>query len=131
MPRRGLYEVTEVLDSDCDLRVGDRLSQTEYAKAQEKYGFQRFVTEKFKVTKVHHADVSLNSGDLLTENEMEALKADIRQRFNGEWYSVDSKTGDRFAADDLTESAVVDALLSGEEREANFKRIYRYNRADG
>ena len=36
------YQVTEVLDSACDLEVGDRLSQAEYAKKQEDYGFPSF-----------------------------------------------------------------------------------------
>ena len=39
------YEVTEVSDSNCDLKVEDRLSQAEYVKAQMEYGFQRFVTQ--------------------------------------------------------------------------------------
>ena len=120
-----LYEVTEVLDSDCDLEVGSRLSQVEYAKAQEAYGFQRFVEQHYRVTKVHHADVSLKRGDRLTTEAVEKLKAEIRDGFDGEWHYLDSETDARLAAEDLTEAGVVDASLNSEERDANFKRVYR------
>ena len=120
-----LYEVTAVLDSDCALKVGERLSQAEYAKAQETYGFQRFVEQHYRVTKVHHSDVSLKPGDLLTAKEAEELKAEIRNGFDGEWHYLDSETDARLAAEDLTEAGVVDASLSSEERDANFKRVYR------
>ncbi len=119
------YEVTAVLDNDCDLKVGDRLSQAEYAKEQETYGFQRFAELHQRVTKVHHPDISLNLGDLLTEDEVDALKAEIRQGFDGEWHYFDSETDARLTAEDLTEAGTVDASLSGEERDANFKRVYR------
>ncbi len=120
-----LYEVTEVLDGDCDLEVGDRLSQAEYATKQEEYGFQRFVEQHYRVTKVHHADVSLKPGDLLTAEEVEKLKAEIRDGFNGEWQYLDSETDARLAAEGLTEAGVADASLNSEERDANFKRVYR------
>ena len=120
-----LYEVTEVLDSNCELAVGDRLSQAEYAKAQEAYGFQRFVEQHARVTKVHHADVSLKPGDLLTPEKVEELRTEIRDGFDGEWHYLDSETDARLATEDLTEAGVVDASLGGEERDATFKRVYR------
>lgn len=120
-----LYEVTAVLDSACDLKVGDRLSQVEYVKAQEVYGFQRFVDQHYRVTRVHHADVSVKPGDLLTDKKAEELKADIRDGFDGEWHYLDSETDARLTAEDLTEAGGVEASLSGEERDANFKRVYR------
>ena len=119
------YEVTAVLDNDCDLKIGDRLSPAEYAKAQEEYGFQRFVELHHTVTKVHHPDISVSPGDLLTANEVEALKTGIRQGFDGEWHYFDSETDALLAVEDLTETGTVDASLTSEERDANFKRIYR------
>jgi DNA-directed RNA polymerase subunit beta' len=119
------YEVTAVLDSGCDLMVGDRLSQAEYAKAQEKYGFQRFAQLHYRVTNVHHPDVSLKSGDRLTADDVETLKAKIRQGFDGEWHYLDSETDARLAAESLTAAGTVDASLGSEERDANFKRVYR------
>ena len=119
------YEVTAVLDNDCGLKIDDRLSQAEYARAQEEYGFQRFAKLHYRVTNVHHPDVSLNSGDLLTVDEVEALKAEIRQGFDGEWHYLDSETDARLAAESLTETGAVDASLGSEERDANFKRVYR------
>ena len=120
-----LYEVTAVLDRDCDLNIGDRLSQIEYVKAQEKYGFQRFVEQHYRVTKVRHPDISVNPGDLIATQQVEALKAEIRDGFDGEWHYLDSETDARFAAEDLTEAGVGDVSLSSEERDANFKRVYR------
>ena len=120
-----LYEVTAVLDRDCDLNIGDRLSQIEYIKAQDKYGFQRFVEQHYRVTKVRHPDISLKPGDLIATQQVEALKAEIRDGFDGEWHYLDSETDARFAAEDLTEAGVADVSLSSEERDANFKRIYR------
>ena len=108
-----------------DLAVGDRLSQTEYAKAQEAYGFQRFVEQHYRVTKVHHSNVSLKPGDRLTAEAVDKLKAEIRDGFDGEWHYLDSETDARLAAEVLTEAGVVDASLGSEERDATFKRVYR------
>ncbi len=119
------YEVTAVLDSNCDLKVGDRLSQAEYAKKQKEYDFERFVTKKLRVKEVHHPDVSVKPGDFITEAEDKALRAEIRDGFNGEWHYLDSETDARLAPEDMTEGGVVDISLSSEERDANFKRIYR------
>ena len=119
------YEVTAVLDNGCDLKVKDRLSQAEYAKAQEVYGFQRFARLHYRVTQVQHPQISVVRGDLLTADEVETLKAEIRQGFDGEWHYLDSETDARLAAENLTETAAVDTGLGGEERDANFKRVYR------
>ena len=77
------------------------------------------------MTKVHHADVSLEPGDLLTPEKVEELRAEIRDGFDGEWHYLDSETDARLATEDLTEAGVVDASLGGEERDATFKRVYR------
>ena len=119
------YEVTAVLDNDCDLKIGDRLSQVEYARAQEDYGFQRFAELHYRVTSVHHPDVSLKSGDLLTADEVEALKAEIREGFDGEWHYLDSETDARLAAESLADAGAVDSSLADKERDDNFKRVYR------
>jgi len=127
------YEVTEVLDSNCNLEVGDRLSQTEYAKAQEAYGFQRFVEQHYRVTKVHHADVSLKPGDLLTAEEVEKLKAEIRDRFDGEWHYLDSAISGQVAAlsavsqeDSDSSENLLEADGSRQPTTDNqFKRVYR------
>ncbi len=118
------YKVTDVLDRYCDLKAGDRLSQVQYVEAQEKHGFQRFAEIHVRVTKVNHPDVDLKSGDLLTVDNAETLKNEIRQQFGGKWHYVDSETDARLTFDTLAENAVVDASLSSEERDANFKRVY-------
>ena len=119
------YEVTAVFDNTCDLKIGDRLSQVEYARAQEAYGFQRFAKLHYRVTNVHHPDVSLNAGDLLTADDVEKLKTEIRQGFDGEWHYLDSETDARLAAESLSETGTVDASLGGKEGDDNFKRVYR------
>ncbi len=119
------YEVTAVLDNACNLKIGDRLSQAEYARALEVYGFQRFAKLHYRVTNVHHPNVSLKSGDLLTADDVEALKAEIRQGFDGEWHYLDSETDARLAPESLSETGTVDASLGGKEGDDNFKRIYR------
>ena len=119
------YEVTAVLDNNCGLKIGERLSQAEYAKAQEKYGFQRFAKLHYRVTQVQHPQISVVPGDLITADEVEDLKAEIRHGFDGEWHYLDSETDARLAAENLTETATVDTSLASEERDANFKRVYR------
>ena len=127
-----LYEVTEVLDSNCDLAVGDRLSQTEYAKAQEAYGFQRFVDQHYRVTKVHHSNVSLVPGDRLTAEEVDKLKAEIRDGFDGEWHYLDSAISGQVAALSAVsqeDSGSSEDLLDADNRQPTtdnqFKRVYR------
>ena len=105
--------------------VGDQLSQAEYAKAQEAYGFQRFAKLHYRVTNVHHPDVPLNSGDLLTADDVERLTAEIQRGFDGEWHYLDSETDARLAAESLSETGTVDASLGGKEGDDNFKRVYR------
>ena len=107
------------------LRVGSKLSHAEYGDARDGYGFQRFVEQHYRVTKVHHSDVSLKSGNLLTAEEAKELKAEIRNGFDGEWHYLDSETDARLASENLKETAAVDMDLVGEERDANFKRVYR------
>ncbi len=127
-----LYEVTEVSDSNCDLAVGDRLSQAEYAKAQEVYGFQRFVKQHYRVTKVHHSNVSLEPGDRLTVEEVDKLKAEIRDGFDGEWHYLDSAISGQVAALSAVsqeDSGSSEDLLDADSRQPTadnqFKRIYR------
>ena len=114
------YEVTAVLDSDCDLKVGARLSQAEYVKAQMEYGFQRFVTPKYRVTRVQHPKLSLSAGAELTEEEIEQLRADVRQGISGEWHYLDAETGERIAVESLTNSN----QQSTDGHSASFNRVY-------
>ncbi len=130
------YQVTDVLDSNCDLKVGDRLSQAEYVKAQMAYGFQRFVTSKYRVTRVQHPKLSLSVGAELTEEEIEELRADIRQGINGEWHYLDAETGERIAIESLTANSNPQSEISNPQDEdprqamvsdshsASFNRVY-------
>ena len=125
-----LYEVTEVLDSNCDLQVGDRLSQAEYVKAQMEHGFQRFVTPKYQVMRVQHPKLPLTVGAELTEEEIEELRADIRQRVSGEWHYLDAETGEYIAVENLTatsgntSSGDTNGSSDNSDRDASFKRVY-------
>ena len=128
------YEVTEVLDSNCDLKIGDRLSQAEYVKAQMEYGFQRFVNSKYRVTRVQHPKLPLTVGTELTEEEIEQLRAEVRQGVSGEWHYLDAETGERIAIESLTAASGSErtngnpsddpdtANASG--RDASFNRVY-------
>ena len=123
-----LYEVTEVLADDCDLRVGDRLSQVEYARGQIEYGFQRFVTPKMQVKHVHHPKLSLAAGDLITEEEVEALKSGIRDGISGEWHYVDAQTKEQIAVEDIT--AAVGVSADADSQDSGFKRVYCISEID-
>ena len=46
-------------------------------------GFHHFAELHYRVTEVQHKKIKVVPGDLLTEAEVEALKADIRQGFDG------------------------------------------------
>ncbi len=130
------YQVTAVLDSGCDLKVWDRLSQAEYARAQIEYGFQRFVIPKYRVTRVQHPKLSLAVGTELTEEKIEQLRADIRQGINGEWHYLDAETGERIAVESLTavsgnaSSERTNGSLDSPDtanasgRDASFNRVY-------
>ena len=130
------YQVTAVLDSGCDLKVWDRLSQAEYARAQIEYGFQRFVIPKYRVTRVQHPKLSLAVGTELTEEKIEQLRDDIRQGINGEWHYLDAETGERIAVESLTAvsgnassertngSADSPDTANASGRDASFNRVY-------
>ncbi|CAI8010707.1 DNA-directed RNA polymerase subunit beta' [Geodia barretti] len=130
------YQVTAVLDSGCDLKVWDRLSQAEYARAQIEYGFQRFVIPKYRVTRVQHPKLSLTVGTELTEEKIEQLRDDIRQGINGEWHYLDAETGERIAVESLTAvsgnassertngSADSPDTANASGRDASFNRVY-------
>ena len=78
------YEVTEILDSNCELEVGQRLSSAAYNKAQAMTSFQRFVTPKYRVTEVRLEDsktLSIDVGDLLTEEERKQQKEKVTSKF--------------------------------------------------
>ena len=129
------YEVTDVLDSNCHLEVGNQLSQTEYVKALTEYGFQRFVTRHHRVIQVHHPDISASAGDLLTEEEAEQLKTNIRNGFDGEWYYLDPETGELVKEEDLkvTSNAPLGETNGSPETEADdtgFTRVYRVTDID-
>ena len=122
------YEVTEVLDGDCDLKVGDRLSQAEYVKAQMEYGFQRFVNSKYRVTRVQHPKLPLTVGAELTEEEIEQLRAEVRQGVSGEWHYLDAETGEHIAIESLTansnQPSAVSSQQSTDSHSASFNRVY-------
>ena len=68
------------------------------------YGFQRFATPKYRVTRVQHPKLQLAVDTELTEEEIEQLRADIRQGIDGEWHYLDAETGERIAIESLTAS---------------------------
>ncbi len=126
------YEVTEILDSECKLTVGQQLSQAEYNRELFVYGFQRFVTPKFRVTEVQHPKISVAVDDLLTEEEAEQKKDEIRQGFDGEWHYADAAMDAILASDG--ESTIATDIRDQENEEdpetdqdADFRaeRVYR------
>ena len=130
-----LYEVTAVLDSGCRLKVGAELSQVEYVQALSEYGFQRFVTPHRRVTQVQHPDISVSTGDLLTEEQVKQRKDEIQQGFEGEWYYLDPETGELVQEEDLKVTSNVpleqtDEAAESEEDDTGFKRVYRVTDID-
>ncbi|MDE0323915.1 MAG: DNA-directed RNA polymerase subunit beta' [Candidatus Poribacteria bacterium] len=119
------YEVTTVLDSRSDWNVGDLLSQTEYANAQKKWNFQDFVKKRLRVTQVHHTNISVDIGDLLTEEEAQLLRKDIQLGFDGKLLSRDSRTGELFSEERLTDVDVSSSTEPTSDRDAHFERVYQ------
>ena len=76
------HKVTAVTDSECGLNVGDLLTSGQLKRAKD---FERFATKKRKIVQVLNSTVDVLPGDLLTEETVEQIKADIRNRFDGEW----------------------------------------------
>ena len=86
------HKVTAVTDSECGLNVGDLLTASQWNRAKIQYGFARFATKKREIVRVLNSTVDVRPGDLLTEETIEQLKADIRNRFDGEWrYQIPEK----------------------------------------
>ena len=125
------YEVAEVLDSNCELKVGQQLSQAEYNKALVVYGFQRFVTPKYRVTEVQHPKISVAVGNLLTEEEVEEKKEEIRRGFDGEWHYSDSEVEAIFAdgksaiATDIRDHDLEGELADDQDVDFKSERVYR------
>ena len=90
------HRVTAVHDDACPLKEGDRLSEARWQQARSASGFQRFATEKREIAHVRLSTVNVRPGDLLTEEEIEQRKAEIRNRFDGEWCYRIPKTGEIF-----------------------------------
>ena len=101
-----VFEVTKVnkpdiveanSDDDFSLQEGQRLTEREYNSCLQRYSLFRVSEPRYRVQSVKHPDISLESGTLLTETEMEEWKIKIRP-FTGEWvYQTDK-------GDILTES---------------------------
>ena len=90
------HRVTAVNDDACPLKEGDRLSEAQWQQARSASGFQHFATEKREIAHVHLSTVNVRPGDLLTEEEIEQRKAEIRNQFDGEWCYRIPKTGEIF-----------------------------------
>ena len=90
------HRVIAVHDDACPLTEGDRLSAAQWHQTRTAYGFPRFATEKREITHVRLSTVNVRPGDLLTEEEIERRKAEIRNRFDGEWCYRIPKTGEIF-----------------------------------
>ena len=90
------HRVTTVHDDACPLKEGDRLSAAQLHQARRAYGFTRFATEKREIEHVRLSTVNVHPGDLLTEEEIAQRKAEIRNKFDGEWCYRIPKTGEIF-----------------------------------
>ena len=130
----GMFEAEKT--GHCHLEIGERLSQAEYIKAQMEYGFQRFVTPKYRVTRVQHPKLPLSVGAELTEEEIEQLRTKVRQGVSGEWRYLDAETGERIAIESLTASSGTASseptngtsdspdTANASGRDASFNRVY-------
>ncbi len=134
------YRITAVNDSRCPLKIDDRLSYALYEEARRLYGFHQYVTERKTVIEVRHPDIAVAVGALLTNDEVERLKSNIQERFEGEWRYLNVDTGEFLAADKLTPIAAtaVEPQISVANRSATdndsdavdtantrkFKRLY-------
>ena len=90
------HRVTTVHDDACPLKEGDRLSAAQLHQVRRAYGFMRFATEKREIEHVRLSTVNVHPGDLLTEEEIAQRKAEIRNKFDGEWCYRIPKTGEIF-----------------------------------
>ena len=90
------HRVTTVHDDACPLKEGDRLSAAQLHQVRRAYGFTRFATEKREIEHVRLSTVNIHPGDLLTEEEIAQRKAEIRNKFDGEWCYRIPKTGEIF-----------------------------------
>ena len=90
------HRVTTVHDDACPLKEGDRLSAAQLHQARRAYGFTRFATEKREIEHVRLSTMNVHPGDLLTEEEIAQRKAEIRNKFDGEWCYRIPKTGEIF-----------------------------------
>ena len=90
------HRVTTVHDNACPLKEGERFSAAQLHQARRAYGFTRFATEKREIEHVRLSIVNVHPGDLLTEEEIVQRKAEIRNKFDGEWCYRIPKTGEIF-----------------------------------
>ena len=119
------YKVTAITDSECDLNVGDLLTLGQLNRAKD---FERFATKKRKIVRVLNSTVDVRPGDLLTEETVEKLKADIRNRFDGEWRYQAPETEKAFKSLEELVAAVKgnlseDALADISEDEINLEDL--------
>ena len=144
------HRVTAVHDNACPLKEGERFSAAQLHQARSAYGFPRFATEKREIEHVRLSTVNIHPGDLLTEEEIEQHKAEIRNGFDGEWCYRIPKTGEIFKSaqellplgipveplEDIADTAMpgdtsaemAEALTSADTSLAgrtSFERIYR------
>ena len=89
--------VEENSDNEFSLQEGQYLTEKEYNMCLHKYSLFRISEPLYRVQSVKHPEISLETGVLLTETEMEAWKVKIRP-FTGEWVYQTNK------GDLLTES---------------------------
>ena len=81
--------VAENSDSEFSLQEGQYLTEQEYNMCLYRYSLFRISEPLYRVQSVKHPEISLETGVLLTETEMEAWKVKIRP-FTGEWvYQTD------------------------------------------
>ena len=90
------HRVTAVHDNACPLKEGERLSAAQWHQARRAYGFTRFATEKREIEHVRLSTVNVHPGNLLTEEEIAQRKAEIRNKFDGDWGYRIPKTGEIF-----------------------------------
>lgn len=97
-------------DQDFTLQEGQYLTEQEYNMCLHRYSLFRISEPRYRVQSVKNPDISLETGTLLSEAEMEEWKIKIRP-FTGEWVYQTGKGGILTESEYLQQQKTVNAEM--------------------